>query len=363
MGFRNPDLRTVLEFEPAQQNALLNQQTQQLNQLRANRLAQAPEERNYLLQQRENAATDRQSAIADADYARGRRPTAEMGEEITALRSVMPSMGYQSYLDSLPMLQQRLPSLGGMLPNQQRIETEAAQAGVTPEAYFEQSKQELMGGEDESLTFEEQMRRDALKQRQKLGIAQEFDTSEEDELRLDAAKQRQKLGIAQEFETDEPPSFEQKKKLRSEFIKGSGTFVKVRDAYNRILVSINDPSAAGDVALIFNYMKMLDPGSVVRESEYAVAANAAGVPQRIRALWNRTLDGERLSQATRTDFADTAERLFKQQSGSQKKLISEYGRLAERAGIDAQDVIIDYTTDQGRQVPKTASDYLKKFEQ
>ena len=38
------------------------------------------------------------------------------------------------------------------------------------------------------------------------------------------------------------------------------------------------PDAAGDMALIFSYMKMLDPNSTVREGEYATAQDAGSIP-------------------------------------------------------------------------------------
>jgi hypothetical protein len=66
-------------------------------------------------------------------------------------------------------------------------------------------------------------------------------------------------------------------KLRDDFLKGSKVFVDTKDAYTRIQDSASDPSAAGDLALIFNYMKMLDPGSTVREGEFATAQDSAGV--------------------------------------------------------------------------------------
>jgi len=37
-------------------------------------------------------------------------------------------------------------------------------------------------------------------------------------------------------------------------------------------------------------MKILDPGSVVREGEFATAQNSAGIPERIRAKYNRNTE-------------------------------------------------------------------------
>ena len=48
--------------------------------------------------------------------------------------------------------------------------------------------------------------------------------------------------------------------LRKEFTKNTGDFAKVNDAYGRITASASNPTAAGDLSLIFNFMKVLDPG-------------------------------------------------------------------------------------------------------
>ena len=99
-------------------------------------------------------------------------------------------------------------------------------------------------------------------------------------------------------------------KLSKDFETESSTFKDQVGAYNRIIASAEDPSAAGDLALIFNYMKMLDPGSVVREGEFANAENSGGVPQKIRNQYNKIMTGERLPQEIRNDFVDRSTRLY-----------------------------------------------------
>jgi hypothetical protein len=129
--------------------------------------------------------------------------------------------------------------------------------------------------------------------------------------------------------------------LRAEFVKSASDFVKVRDSFGRIRAAAEDPSAAGDLALIFNFMKTLDPGSVVRESEFATAQNAAGVPDRTIALYNRVLRGERLAPNTREDFVNKAEVLFRSQEKIHNKRISEFQGLARRNGVSPENVTID----------------------
>ena len=86
-------------------------------------------------------------------------------------------------------------------------------------------------------------------------------------------------------------------KFRKEYSDQTKGYQEVKSAYGRILSS--EDSAVGDLSLIFGYMKMLDPGSVVREGEFATAQNAAGVPDRVLNLYNRVASGERLNKSQR----------------------------------------------------------------
>jgi len=156
--------------------------------------------------------------------------------------------------------------------------------------------------------------------------------------------------------------------LRKEFSGQSKTFIEVRDAYNRIAASAEDPSAAGDLALIFNFMKVLDPGSVVREGEFATAETAGSIPQRIWAKYNKVLQGERLSPEQRKDFVQRGERLYKRQEQSHKKLIREYSRIGTDYGVPSSHVIVDYLNpaqpiedfDQPAHRSKAINDQLRK---
>ncbi len=67
-----------------------------------------------------------------------------------------------------------------------------------------------------------------------------------------------------------------------------------------------------DVAMIFGFMKALDPTSVVRESEYATAANAGiGVPEQIWRAYNKAIDGEILLPEVRKEIIATAKKAVK----------------------------------------------------
>ena len=133
--------------------------------------------------------------------------------------------------------------------------------------------------------------------------------------------------------------------MRKEFSKESGEFISVRNSYQRVLASVEDPSPAGDLALIFNFMKMLDPGSTVREGEFANAENSAGVAQRIRGQYNKIIGEGRLSATQRADFTDRAERLFIGITKNQSALIKTFRGIARRNNLPAKDIVREDLTE------------------
>lgn len=127
--------------------------------------------------------------------------------------------------------------------------------------------------------------------------------------------------------------------LRGEYLKQSKDYIEQSSAYQRVLDSSSNPSAAGDLALIFNYMKVLDPGSTVREGEFANAENSGGIPDRIRAQYNKVRSGERLSDVQRSDFVDRAGRLYKGAQSLHGARVKFYSDLAESRDLPVQDVV------------------------
>lgn len=129
--------------------------------------------------------------------------------------------------------------------------------------------------------------------------------------------------------------------LRKEFISRPEIkdFQQMQAAYGKINASAKNPSAAGDMALIFNYMKMLDPGSTVREGEYASAENARGVPASIVAQYNKVIDGTKLDSSQRRDFVNRAGQMYNSQQKIVSGLESDYKGLAGNYGASSKNVI------------------------
>lgn len=192
--------------------------------------------------------------------------------------------------------------------------TPAAQREVQREGEVGKQKRFSAQQEQQGEQFAEMMgyRWADMSQEERLALMRRADDLKKQETEAVGKQTEQATGLRKEFEGHQTV-----KDYRSTKV----SLDKLRNA-------AKDPSAAGDLALIFSYMKILDPGSVVKETEFANAQNAAGVPERIRNAWNKALSGERLAPNQRKDFIRSAERLFSAQESAYNELASQYEELA-----------------------------------
>lgn len=144
----------------------------------------------------------------------------------------------------------------------------------------------------------------------------------------------------------ENPALESKGKsasnaLRGQYIGQSKQFRDMSEGYQRIQDSSKVPTPAGDLAMLFNYMKMLDPTSVVRESEFAQAAATGSYGQRMQANVQRILNGKRLTDEQRNDFLFQAKQLYSGQEALQSQRDKEFERIAIESGIDPKPIVFN----------------------
>lgn len=133
------------------------------------------------------------------------------------------------------------------------------------------------------------------------------------------------------------------KGLRGEFDAKTKDFGLVRDAFSKITKVADDPSPAGDISLIFSYMKMLDPGSTVREGEYATAQNAGSIPNTVWARYNKAVAGETLTPPQREDFVSQASNIYESQLGQYNNDYERYTALARGYSVKPENVVYDRT--------------------
>lgn len=139
--------------------------------------------------------------------------------------------------------------------------------------------------------------------------------------------------------------FDRSDKLSDDFRAGSKDFIVSRDSMKRILDAANDPSPFGDLSIIFSAMKVLDPNSVVRESEFKTVADAAPLLVRLGFSKDKVeamTAGNKLTDAQRADVVGTVLKFYNSATSSQNELQDFYARKATRSGLKPEDVIFDY---------------------
>jgi len=231
----------------------------------------------------------------------------------------------QAEQQRLMMLQQRLPEVLGQIDwnNPQQAQSQLASLGLKPQEMATLFNIHA-GGQELGFRGEEiGLKREGLGlERQALGL-----------------RERQMLEqMRGSVSPEEAVKIE--KELRGEVAKESGEYKIVKSAFNKVREAAKNPSPANDVALLYGYMKLLDPGSVVRESEYATAENAGSVPTRVQNLYNKAINGEKLTAAQRKDFVDSAKGQYKSQVKSIKEVTSQYKKLAETYKVNPQNVVL-----------------------
>jgi len=124
--------------------------------------------------------------------------------------------------------------------------------------------------------------------------------------------------------------------LRKEISSITKPLRTVESAFKKIQKATD--TAAGDLSLIFAFMRILDPNSTVREGEFATAEQTAGVPDRIVNAYNRALKGTRLGGAQRKDFLSQAEKLFSAERDAADVQIGNVLQQADQDQISRQRV-------------------------
>lgn len=120
--------------------------------------------------------------------------------------------------------------------------------------------------------------------------------------------------------------------------------------------------ASDDIALIFAFMKTLDPGSTVREGEFATAQNAGGVPERIWNLYNKSLNGKFLTDDQRKDFVETGRRNLQGLQKEASKTARSYQKTAKDRGIPEYLVVPqDVLSNQSTETQKAQAAQLPRF--
>jgi hypothetical protein len=101
-------------------------------------------------------------------------------------------------------------------------------------------------------------------------------------------------------------------KLSTQYAKASEDMNKVirgADAIKANLPEALAGNAQAQMGMVYQFMRGLDPGSVVRESEYAMAANARPLIGIVEAFQNQLMNGGRLTRQQVKQMVEVSEKL------------------------------------------------------
>ena len=117
-------------------------------------------------------------------------------------------------------------------------------------------------------------------------------------------------------------------------------FDEMEKAFQQVQLASRAGTPIGDVASAIKIMKLLDPGSVVRESELGIALNqTSGLVDRWTTFVNRKYTGEQLTATQREEFRQIASDFYNIAQQSKNKLDQRFINYAKGANVDPSLVV------------------------
>lgn len=141
------------------------------------------------------------------------------------------------------------------------------------------------------------------------------------------------------------PDFDKERKLRKdleslapveEAHKIQGFVSNIKQIEENPIPEESEKSRGGqDLNLLFSYMKILDPGSVVREGEQMLARRSGKIPDVAYTMLERLQKGKILPDQVRESFIEEAKNAYEARvENTVKPAVERYQNIAERYGID-----------------------------
>ena len=185
--------------------------------------------------------------------------------------------------------------------------------------------------------------------------------------------EKQKLEIRKlQYELDNPKKDWEEIKIQTEYMNKWNnspitTMMREKQGFMQNLISnAGENTGAGDLSFIFQYMKMLDPRSVVREGEFETAKRTGGIPASVWAAYEGIKSGKLLSPAVKADFLSAAGKMYLQEVENYNKERATYLDIAAQNGLKAELAVpsIAFDTDLIEQITNAnkINDFIKTFE-
>jgi len=114
---------------------------------------------------------------------------------------------------------------------------------------------------------------------------------------------------------------------------------KINGKMRLMKYDIAEPSGAGDMAMVFSFMKMLDPGSVVREGEFKTAAGMNPQYLFLARKWNKMAKGTMFTTSDRLSFVGAVNKVLKAKVQDANRVYKMYSGDLERQGYPSSFIL------------------------
>lgn len=128
-------------------------------------------------------------------------------------------------------------------------------------------------------------------------------------------------------------------KLSDDYRADSKDFATIKRQYAIIKKSLDNPSAVGTLASATAIMKMLDPGSVVRESELGMAMQATGAIDRLYNFMNVVESGKVLTADQKKEFGALVDQFYEASQEAQRSVNKSYRDKANSYGLNWRNIV------------------------
>lgn len=131
--------------------------------------------------------------------------------------------------------------------------------------------------------------------------------------------------------------------LRDDYMKASLPLQTQTEAMAKLNQIRQKPGTpVSDIGLMAAFMQVLSPGALVREGQYARLEDTAGIPDKVRDLYNSLIEGKGLKSLTptqRQEFLSTAANIYKGSLDQHAQRADFYRGVAQRQGMNPEDVV------------------------
>jgi hypothetical protein len=141
---------------------------------------------------------------------------------------------------------------------------------------------------------------------------------------------------------------------RQEYTKASAPYKAMQEAMSSIFASAKKADPAGDVALVTQFRKLLDPTSVVRESEFAQTAEAGGLITKLETELSKVSGSGLIAQTTRDQIVALGSELLRTADAYERRRREDIDYRADKYGLDKKAI---YGVGAAGEIPKTFPDY------